>query len=490
MSLFRIGGAVSLAVASVAWQAAAAAPPAAYEFKPGQTATYQVDVTIEEDDLLHTMSGSPSYTVESVKDGTAVIRFSGWLQESVKSTKPNTFVMPGPPRSAFSGFSGLSAGFGRGVSLTLNQRGEIVKVEGSSQLPYLLGNLHEMILVPLPAKPQDRWKTQTDMQITVVSSLFPRPRLPRGFPSPPRIGGPTSEETLNASETTTYAASNGKEARRTYKLGTKEEVEGKPRVELSSQGMVAFADDGFLPSKLDWKGELVMRKDGDVGTRPISVSIRRLTEAEIKERAKQAEIAKAEAAEKLQGDLGSLVSDLESNDSGKARAAALRLNSAEAGEGNAEVAKALAKAMEKAEQKERWFFSQALAKWATPDQSDLLIALLEDEHLVSRHRAMDLLSQRKVEAAIPAIADRLEVSIDRLKASAALKAIGSPAAEATAKKLESGEWIVRLEAVQVLKEIGTAKELDALKTTSTSDENNLVKIRAQDAIKTIESRGK
>lgn len=408
----------------------------------------------------------------------------------MKSTKPNTIVMPGPPRSPFSGFSGLSAGFGRGVSLTLNRRGEIVKAEGSSQLPYLLGNLHEMILVPLPAKPQDRWKTQTDMQITVVSSLFPRPRLPRGFPTPPRIGGPTSEETLNASETTTYVASNGKGVKSTYKLATKEEVGGKPRVELNSQGMVTFADDGFLPSKLEWKGELVMRKDGDVGTRPMSVSIRRLTDAEIKERAKQAEIAKAEAAEKLQGDLGGLIADLESIDSAKGRAAALRLNSGDAGEGNADVAKALATAMEKAEEKERWFYSQALAKWATAEQSDLLIGLLEDEHLVSRHRAMDLLSQRKVEAAIPAIADRLEESIDRLKASAALKAIGSPAADAVAKKLESSEWIVRLEAVQILNEIGTPKQSDALKKTSTSDENNLVKIRAQDAIKAIESRGK
>ncbi|HEX6983908.1 MAG TPA: HEAT repeat domain-containing protein, partial [Planctomycetaceae bacterium] len=446
-------------------------------------------VEIDDGDVIHTLSGAPTYTVQSVKDGNAVLRFGGALSERSKAKDPNTILLPGPPRSPFSGFAGLGGGFSRGVSLTLNGRGEIVKAEGDSQLPYLLGNLHEMALVPLPAKPQDRWKTQTDTQVTVVSSLFPTPPVPRGF-RPPGLIGPTTEETLNASETTSYAV-DGKTGgvKRTYKLATKEEVNGKPRVELTSQGTVAFAKDGFLPERIEWQGRLVLRKDGEEGTRPIKVTIRRLSEQELAERAKQAEVAKAEAAQKLMDDLGTLVEDLKSGDEGAARGAAIRLFHGEAGEGNAEVAAALAEAMEKSDKSNRWLFSQALAKWATPEQSDLLIAVLDEEHTAARHAAIDTLAARKVEAAIPKIAERLENGFDRPKAAAALRAFGPAAAEATAKQLENKEWVVRMEAAQVLKDIGTQETLPALKK-ATRDENGLVKTRAQEAVKAIEARRK
>ncbi len=465
---------------------ALAAPPTAYEYKAGEKATYQVDVEIDDGEIVQTLSGSPTFAVESVKDGQATVKFSGGLTERAKAKNPNAIVMPSPPRGAFSGFGGLAGGFGRGVTLVLNRRGEIVKADGDSQLPFLLGNLHELLLVPLPDSPQNRWEHKTDTQITVVTSLFPRPRLPRGFPRPSL--GPTNEETLNATEATTYATG-GATLKRTYRLATKEEVNGKPRIDFATTGTVTPQAAGFLPESIEWSGTLAMRKDGDESVRPIKFTARRLSDAELAERAQQAEEAKTAAKTKLAGDLPDLVSDLHSADSAKSRPAALRLLNSDVGDGNAEVADALLAGMGNADASSRGFFAWAAAKWAQPDQTDLLLSLLDTDSVPARHAAIEKLGASKAEKAAEPLAARLEVSIDRLKASPALKAFGSGAESAVAERLTSKEFIVRLEAVAVLKEIGTAKSIPMLKA-ATKDENILVRQRAEDAIKSIEARGK
>jgi HEAT repeat protein len=56
--------------------------------------------------------------------------------------------------------------------------------------------------------------------------------------------------------------------------------------------------------------------------------------------------------------------------------------------------------------------------------------------------------------------------------------------------LSHQEWQVRLEAVNVLKEIGTKASIDALKPLSETDDFILVKQMAAQAIEAIQKRGK
>jgi HEAT repeat protein len=76
----------------------------------------------------------------------------------------------------------------------------------------------------------------------------------------------------------------------------------------------------------------------------------------------------------------------------------------------------------------------------------------------------------------------------RQAAAAALKSLGVPAEREVRKALEHAEWQVRLEAVRILKEIGTAESVATLKSVGTSDDNALVKREAKEAAKAIEDR--
>jgi HEAT repeat protein len=76
---------------------------------------------------------------------------------------------------------------------------------------------------------------------------------------------------------------------------------------------------------------------------------------------------------------------------------------------------------------------------------------------------------------------------DRIHASKALKEIGSAAEKEVAKYLTHQEWLVRLEACNILKEIGTRQSLPALQAQQ-QDSNGLVKMAANEAAKACSRR--
>ena len=66
-----------------------------------------------------------------------------------------------------------------------------------------------------------------------------------------------------------------------------------------------------------------------------------------------------------------------------------------------------------------------------------------------------------------------------------------PAAEtAVQKAVESNDWTVRLKAVSILSEIGSAKSRDSLKSRAENDSNALIRQRAKDALDKIGKREK
>ena len=60
-------------------------------------------------------------------------------------------------------FTGLTQ---TGNKLTLTPQGELVAMEGSSQLPYLLGNLSTLIFEPFPKGEETTWEIKNGVTIS------------------------------------------------------------------------------------------------------------------------------------------------------------------------------------------------------------------------------------------------------------------------------------------------------------------------------------
>src|SRR5581483_5628460 len=71
------------------------------------------------------------------------------------------------------------AGFPGEHSLRVDDRGHVQSVRGDSQLPWLLGNLSQLMLDPLPETPAARWEESNRSGISVVQEdgRFPRPHF-------------------------------------------------------------------------------------------------------------------------------------------------------------------------------------------------------------------------------------------------------------------------------------------------------------------------
>lgn len=469
---------------------ASAAPPATYEFKAGQGATYDLRVEVGERDRVIIWQGSCTYSVGSVEGGTAALQYQGNFQGTSRPKNAGGGEAAGGPRP----FGGVSTSSTQS-SFRVTPRGEVSGALRSPELPLPLGPIPALPIVVLPEASADRWETKTESELGLVSTLYQpdqnQPGMRPGFGGfgPPQPAGLAFEERLHLTETVTYAVKSGTaEFERTCAIASAEQVGGKPRIEFNSAGTVAFADDRFLPARVEWSGSFALRTGSGEVTSPVSVSARRLSAEELAERAAAAEQARLEAAAKLREDLGRLVEDLKSGDDFKARAAASRLDSDLADGNNAVVATALSEAYRAADDPWRHQFGRALVRWATAEQADLLIELVGQGGDVSTRRdAIKRLSELRIERAIPVIAGRLRDNFDRMAAVEALKKFGHAAEPAVIELLGHRDWSVRHQVIELLKTIGTGKSIGPLRKAA-EDMNPLVKRSAEDAIKALEER--
>lgn len=476
-------------VAGLAASAAGAAPPERYELKPGLAATYDFEVEVHERDRVMVWKGSPTYVVESVEGDTAVVRYDARFEGSSSPRNGAGAAAAGPQPS------------GRGTSTSSTQssfrvtaRGEVSGGPRSSELPLPLPPVAALPFVVLPETPADRWELKGESELGLVATLFqpnqvgPGPASSISVFGSARGGGFAFEERLHLTETVACAAKPDRgEFERVCTISSAEQVNGKPRIEFNSTGTVAFAEDGFLPARVEWSGELVLRTGAGEVTSPVRVAVRRVSDAELAERAAAAEQARLDAAAKLREDLDQLVADLKSGDDLKARAAASRLDSDLAGEGDAAVAAALQWALRSSRGRGGSAFGRALVRWATPEQAEALIDLLDEQDVSTRRLAIERLSALRVETAIPALAGRLRDNFDRSRAAEALKKFGSVAEPAVLELLRDSDWSVKRQAIDVLETIGTGKSIGPLKEAA-KDMNPIVKRSAEAAIKAIEKR--
>ena len=475
-------GALVMYVALGCLEAAAADPvELRYRWEAGARHAYEVKVTADHGDAVETLTGTPLLIVESAEDGQARMRLENSQLISVRQAKnPGRVRIPAAPRIP----TDLGRGF-RGHELTLDNRGRVINQRGESQLPFVLGNLAQVLIEPLPADAVESW-TQTESTTIRISSEWP-PRSP--------FRRDVEQERLNAEETTTFTitdvSADAVVIQKEYRLATIETVKDQPRMELAGSGEITFDRQRQLPTALDYKASFIVREDNQEVKHPLTVTYRLLSAEEL---AAYDERVAAAAAEMKAAPTGeqreALLADLSSNEVTRGRKALIEIQPKEppADQMDADLAAALAKWLGSDDQSLRHLAAQALEKWGTSEEIPQLLAALDDDSQIVANSAMKALGRLHATEAVERLVTNLAESRSRLAASEALKAIGADAEDQTLTALDDAEWVVRLEACRILEVIGTEKSVERLRTASQEDENALIRQVSKQAADAIEAR--
>lgn len=182
-------------------------------------------------------------------------------------------------------------------------------------------------------------------------------------------------------------------------------------------------------------------------------------------------------------DLARSIEELKARDSFRCRSAAEALARATpVEERREEVVRELLTLVEDRDGFTRHAGAKALRVWGSADLLETWIKLLDDESFVVRWEAIAALGEMPDPRGAEAVAARLKA--DKLKASKALIQMGAVAEPAVLGCLGDPEWTVRMEAARILKQIGTKASVPVLQR-ALRDENGLVRMSAQDALRTL-----
>ena len=117
-----------------------------YRWKPGQKFSYDVKIVVDAVDEVVTYQGMTHYTVVTLGPDQCTVTYRGGLTESKRQRNAGGNRVSFGPR----GFGGPPSPFSRPTfagktqtsnKITITTRGEVLAMEGDSQLPYLLGNV-------------------------------------------------------------------------------------------------------------------------------------------------------------------------------------------------------------------------------------------------------------------------------------------------------------------------------------------------------------
>ncbi len=182
------------------------------------------------------------------------------------------------------------------------------------------------------------------------------------------------------------------------------------------------------------------------------------------------------------------LADLQGANAGQANAAAGKLQHAvPLDERRDEVLKALEAMLKQKDPFRRKQAVDALATWAKAETIPLLIQCLEETSLLVKLAAIEALGKLKDERAAEPLAKLVAQPGPRVQAAKALQSLGAKAEKAVLGLLAHAEPEVRQEACRLLKEIGTAASLPALKTAS-EDTDRTVAASAKEAVTAVSNR--
>ncbi len=268
-----------------------------YSSKPQQQFAYKVDISADRGDATESLQGVVTFTVKSASAETVTIGYYGGLTKTSKAKPGTSSGDPsrgprrgpgGPPgRGGPSIFSNPFAGLTQvGNELVTTPRGEVQSLTGSSQLPYLLGNLSVMFFEPLPEAAEKQWTVSNGVSIT-EGGRSSRPPFFRPGPSA------AQERITAASESSTFTIESSSDklvvVAKTYQLNMPAGDGEDTSFEIKGNGKWTFNRELQVPESLDFRQQVVVN-DGNVTiTIPVSISYQRLSPEELAAHQKQRE---------------------------------------------------------------------------------------------------------------------------------------------------------------------------------------------------------
>ena len=257
------------------------------------------------------MTGNPSYHAVSADTNRAVLRFRGTLMENRRPKVgaggmagaigprgprgpgrmgPRGIGPAGPIRPrmgpSFSPLTGVGLhGPMSWSELTVDPQGYITRQQGTSQLPFLLGNLSYLMIEPLAADSQPTWTVENDAGIII------RDGIPHFGPDASTEGFvPARERTVYTVESTTDSLVT---IRKQYEFRAAATSDEKPPFEITGDGKYTFDRKQGVSAGLDFAMTVTLRKGGVSIEIPLKVTYDLLDEAEQATLAEEAEAARA-----------------------------------------------------------------------------------------------------------------------------------------------------------------------------------------------------
>ena len=269
----------------------AGSEPLRYEWEAGARYPYRVSIVVDHGSETETISGNPTWIVRNRYPGQAEFTLSGDQLVSTRITKPDRVPrfdpldipsIPRFPRTAFptGGWRGPTFPSSRPVEhiVRIDDRGRMVAEQGEGEsLPYFLGSLSALLFAPLPAAGEREWTESGGTEVSITrdddaNDPFPVPSYI--FSSEPEPESLTADLTAAHSVTVENNAALHVHRRRT--VSTVEQVDGRPRIELTEDAAWTLDAAGGMPQQLAADVSLVVRKNNVTTTYPIRITAERL----------------------------------------------------------------------------------------------------------------------------------------------------------------------------------------------------------------------
>lgn len=482
------------------WGYAAEKTSLKYDWEKGQQFAYRIKIEVVRDHYSEIFSGIEQYTVtKSNADGFS-IRCSGKLNTQTKSDSNRLRIPPTRMLRYQSPFTGLfhsMIGAFEPHILNVNRYGEINTIKGASSLPYLIGNLSEINLIPLSPKGDSEWSENENTKISIIST----DRFPRAF------RGSNVEKTMGAKQNTEYKITSQTpdeatiEVKHSYR--TVAMVDGSPEVELSGTGTIQFDKKQGGVKSLNLKYKLFRRSKTSVHKIPITIASTQLSEAELlkykadqkalrekhqAEMQKRKEASKFEIPENIDADLKKILTDLATTDVFKRKFALKQLSEAKPKQENPDISKILIKLLNSGDIIVVSDASKALVIWSTKADVPALIKLLPQVNILGLEGVIDAILKHRTLEGVKAVAELLKDPTKSHNASKKLIAYGSDAEDAVLDQLDPSNFITLVNIFRVLKEIGTEKSLKKISKVSESTDDKRFQFQATSTIKSIKAR--
>ncbi|QDT89698.1 HEAT repeat domain-containing protein [Gimesia algae] len=471
-----------------------------YNWEKGQQYAYRVKIEVSMEEYAETLSGVEQYDVTESDADSISVRCTGSLN-SVTKRKSRRILIPPMRMQLHSPFAGLSGNFSGAFEqheIKLNRFGEIDTVKGSSLLPYLLGHLSQINLIPLSPEGERSWSESEKSKISVISS--------DRFSSPLR--GSNVEKTLGAKKTTDYKIVNQEgdlvtvEVKYSYQTVSMIEDSG-PEVELSGDGTVQFDQKQGCIKNLALNYKLIKRSENITQKIPITVSSTLLSADELAklradqkaamakqaaEMKKREEAARFEIPENIDAGLKTILKDLATKDIFKRKAALQKLSQAKPEQPNREISGILIGVLNSKDITVVLDASRALVVWSSKDDIPAMTEVLSEVNILGQENVMEAILKHETPEGVEAVAGLLKDPVKAHHASKKLIEYGSGAEDAVLEQLDPDQFIVLVNVLRVLKEIGTEKSLKKIEEVTRTTTKNSFRFQAASTVKAIEAR--